>query len=188
MTGDYSRMRLESEFPIRGDLYVNVRNLTTNDVIRRYTVKNMIVGSGFAAVIRFLNDGNQNGIITSLRPGVGARNAETWESALGGETPDTGDTNIAGPIIKTGLEEYWDLPIQKEPLISSGSYQLKITATLDGGETTDSFNGVTVKEAGLFLANGDLFSRQIHPAVEKTPDIAIDYEWRISLRSTAPSA
>ncbi len=187
MTGDYSRMRLESDLPVRGDFYVNVRNVHTNDVIRRYTIKNMIVGSGFAAVIRFLNDGNQDGIVTSLRPGVGARNAETWEGALGGETPDTGDTNIAGPIIKNGQQVYWDLPIQKEPIISSNTYQLKITATLDGGELTDSFNGVTVKEAGLFLANGDLFSRQIHPAVEKTSDIAIDYEWRISLRSTAPS-
>ena len=83
--------------------------------------------------------------------------------------PQRSDTALVQQVIQQPIEPY-DFP-------GGDIGQVEITATLD---FTSEANGSTLREAGLFSANGTrMFARQIHGAIVKDSSIQLQYIWRI---------
>jgi hypothetical protein len=152
---------------VAGAFEVRVLNALTGQVLRRMTIKNMIVNGGYDAIIQSLANGVTTSRITTLAVGKG------------GATPAAlTQTALANPLV--------NITSFTTDVIAGTAHQVKITATLDaatGNGTVDQPNNVS--EVGLITAGGALFSRQVHPAITKTAAIAIQYEWIISLVAAA---
>lgn len=165
-----AQRKLRTSIPARGDVLMRVRDARTGEVIRRIRIRNKIVNLGFEAIVKLLATGDAGSTLTQLRPGTGT------------SAPSIADTDVIGPLRTTPSDPgtTFNLPITKvQNAPAGGPYELIVEATLPGGAPTDVFNGKTITEAGLITSGGSLFSRQVHPGVEKTPAIAIDYEWHI---------
>lgn len=156
---------LGSIAPLQGVVTMTVRDAETGEKIFAYRRKNTIVYNGLNTVIRLLA---QNGggpapstlQIASLRVGTGT------------VAPSRPDTTLVAQVFSMGL-------IDADRVESLSTSSLTITKTLGALEA----NGSTLTECGLFLADGSMFARQIHPAVSKTALITITYEWQISFTS-----
>jgi len=147
---------------VTGIFEVKVLDALTGNVLRRMTIRNMIVGSGYDAIIQALANGVTTSRITKLAIGKGT------------SAPTLGQTALVSPLV--------EITSFTADVITGNPYALKITATLDaatGNGTVDQPNNVS--EVGLITAGGALFSRQVHPAITKNASIAIQYEWVISL-------
>jgi hypothetical protein len=172
--------RLETAVRTRGDLVVQVRDIASGRIRRSLEVRNMIVASGYGALVSLLSTGDPGSALAKLRPGTGT------------VPPVISDTDITSPIavpVSTDCPAgVLELAVQKTPTLAAGGpYDLLITSTIPGGTDADAYNGKTISEAGLITAGGTLFARQIHPSIAKVPTVAIDYEWRIRLLPTKPS-
>jgi hypothetical protein len=156
---------LGSTTPMRGDVFMTVRDAETGEILTKYTIKNTIVYNGLNSIIRLLaqNAGDPaaaNLKIASLHVGTGTI------------APTRADVALLGDVFTMAL-------VDADRVESIATSQLVITKTLGAGDA----NGSTLTEAGLFLADGTLFARQIHPAIPKTNIITITYEWQISFTS-----
>ncbi len=149
--------------PLRGDVTMYVRDAETGELLERHEIRNTITYLGMTGLIRLLA---QNGVtltdygIAQLRVGTGTT------------APTRVDTNLVASVFSMTLTN-----TDRFESISTG--ELIITKTLGAG----SANGSILTEAGLFLSNGDIFARQIHPAITKSALITVTYEWRISFTS-----
>lgn len=152
---------------IRGDLQLEIRDALSDSVIKRMAIKNTITYKGLLAPLKLLA---QDGItvgdyrITRLWAGSNGIAPTRSDTALG--SPTSTDSVTGGAITLTALNR----------TISEATSELIITATLGSGRA----NGTTLREVGLFTANGDMFARQVHPGVEKSSLITVSYTWRLA--------
>ncbi len=154
----------KSTAPLRGDVDIFVRSSSTKKLITQYRIRNTIVYDGLNGIIKLLaqNTGTTSTDyqIDSLRVGTGT---------VG---PVRADTALIAEVFSMSL-------LDADRVETLATSQLVITKTL---EMADG-NGNILTEAGLFLGNGDLFARQIHPAITKTILITVTYQWQISFTS-----
>lgn len=147
--------------PVRGDMRVIVKDAVTLEVIRRFEIRNTITYLALGALARLIAQNTYTLTdykVTTLRLGTGTTPPAKTDVAL--------DTQVFSIALTDGMRL----------VTTTGPYELKILTTLGSGDA----NGNTLTEAGVFLTNGDLFCRQIHPAVPKTGALVVDYDWRIS--------
>lgn len=128
-----------------------------------YEDENLIVGSGKQSIITSLYTQNvMSDPIFNLKVGVGG----CIDSA--GQYPKTetlSRTTLYSYLLTVGITNTPDL----------ANYQVTFLATIP----QTSGNGSKISEAGLFRQSGALFSIKNHPAVTKTADFSIQYEWTI---------
>lgn len=170
---------LQNNAPLRGDLCVRVRDVSTDKVLRRFEIRNKILNSGYAAILQMLDDAavnTGNFSIARIRIGTGAT------------VPDVTQTDVAAPISASGVA----YPFNKVDFIATKTqstpplYELVVSATIPGGvDGVDAYNGKVITEAALILGSGLAFAKQVHPSVTKTSAIAIDYEWHVRLVAAA---
>lgn len=150
--------------PMRGDLRIRVRDAKTDAVLRRIQIKNTITYKALKALVHLLaqvtGDTVGNFKVTGLHVGTGATPPDRTQTAL---------------VTEVAIIALSDVPSEDKFITDSGPYELKILATLEASVG----NGNTLQEAGLFLVNGDMMARQVHPGIAKTAAIVIDYDWRI---------
>lgn len=157
-------MKTSSTIPLRGDLTVRMRDAATGRVIRTYDIRNTVTYIGMGVMVNLIS---QRAIdtapaqfkIATLKVGTGTTPPVRGDSAL----VDASPFSLA---IGDG---------DKDPN-TIGPYELVISVTLGSGDA----NGKLLAEAGLFTAGGQMFARQVHPAIQKQAAIAIDYNWRIA--------
>jgi len=149
--------------PLRGDLRIIVRDAVTREPIRRLLIKNTITYGALNAITQLLAQLTGTTIanfkIASLRVGTDPT------------APVRTQTDLIVPIFTIPLS---NVP-GEDKIISVAPYELKILTTLEAGDA----NGYTLQEAGLFLSNNTMFSRQTHPSLPKSSAVVIDYDWRL---------
>lgn len=144
---------------LRGDIEINVRNRVTGQVIRKISVRNKIVSAGVAALPYLLaRIDAENRSLSALAVGSGTASPSALDTSLQNEITGSrvmlSDVNLSFP--------------------SAG--QLKVDVRLNDS-TSGAPEALEISEAGLFLANGALFARQIHDPITTAPGIQLDYAW-----------
>lgn len=158
------RVPLAGRLGLRGDLQLVLAR--EGAVVRRIAVRNTITYNGRNAFLYLL----------AQTVGVpGDWRLATLGPGTNGTPPTVGDLSLGAPL---GPSDQITLTPGNITL-SPASGELVITGTLD----TTQGNGSTLREAGLILANGQLFARQVHPAVLKDALLTITYTWRIAVTS-----
>lgn len=158
---------------MRGDLQIVVRSAKTNKILRQIAVKNTITYRGLNAPLYLLA---QDGIvvadyrITQLWAGTNSTPPSRSDIGLGSALPT--DPSTGGLVTLSAANRS----------ISEPTSELLITASLD----TAHANGYSLSEVGLFLANGQMFARQVHPTIPKTGAITVSYSWRIATTAITP--
>lgn len=157
--------KLRETVPSRGDIIVRTIDAKTGRVLRRYEIRNKIMNKGFAALVRLLADGYAGGAIHSIRVGASPTGPSAEQTALLGDVAD-----LPGIFIEKSVE---------------GPFHVIVKGTLPAGTPDSPYNGENICEAGLFLVEvtnnvRTMFARQVHPRIEKSTAIAIEYEWRIA--------
>lgn len=154
-------VRHQPGFQLQGFIEVVAVRARDGKVLRRIDVQNTITYAGIGAVLFLFS---QDGVtltdfqLASLRVGTNA-------------TPPTkGNTALGTQVFSKALG-----PSNRLRSLPTG--ELVLSTQL----TTSEANGNTLTEAGLFLGNGQLFARQVHPAIAKTSSITVSYNWRIAV-------
>jgi hypothetical protein len=159
-------MQLASQIPIRGDLTVSVRDVKSGRRLRRMEIRNTVTYLGMASLVQLLAQRSADPLPTTFKIN------ELWVGE--GNTPPTrGDTALADPL---GFAFKVPVTDANKILSLTGPFELRIAATLGAS----SANGKFLREAALYTAVPSIFARQIHPQIEKTSAIAVDYDWRLS--------
>lgn len=169
-------MNVDTCIGVRGDVYMRVKDARTGEVLRKLEIRNKITQGGLGVLVRMLN-----------YPGNDPEQASLYVASLA-----VGSGTSVPLAINTGLEIPLVPPVNL-PIVSpnvsvavpgvAGAYYVTFMATLESGQG----NGNTLTEAGLYTSGGGavnapiLLARQVHPAIDKTSAIVIDYEWRITL-------
>lgn len=172
-----------------GTMCVAVRRVDTNEVIRRYEIRNTITYVGLQGMIYMLGstgfypDTDGALLFSHIRPGGDL----TSNGPSSPAAPTRNDVDVENPIIDPGPDAY-EAGTSASVVTSPGDgYYAEFSATVG---TTDC-NGYTINEAALCFADDNdevltalgsrVFARQIHPNIEKTSLIAIDYTWRVAI-------
>jgi hypothetical protein len=169
-------MNVDTSIGVRGDVRMRVRDARSGEVLRNLEIRNRITQGGLGVLVRMLNyPGNdpEQASLYIANLGVGSGTGQPLASNTGLELPLVPPVNLAvvSPNVSVSVPGV------------GGSYYVTIMATLEAGQG----NGNTLTEAGLYTAGGGalnapiLVARQVHPAIDKTSAIVIDYEWRITL-------
>lgn len=160
----------KEKMSLKGVLSVRARNVRTGEVVRNYTIRNVITDKAEEVLIDLLLLISQpSNALAQIRVGTDAT-APTREdpglyAPVGGES-----SALPGPGEYGG-----NIDISaKIPSYVTGSFEVQATFS-----ELSEFVG-SVAEAGLFAANDKMFARQVHPAIPKDGTIAIDYSWTIS--------
>lgn len=161
-----SQQRVSDRVPLRGQIELVIRH--ENGFVRRIAVRNTITYVGRAAILQLL------------------RQALGGASAMGGSpghlVPGTNGTppTVGDIAMGAGLGPSDQIALTDSNLtVSQPTGEIIVSGTL----TTAQGNSSTLREVGLTLANGDLFARQVHPAVPKTNLLSVTYTWRVSVTS-----
>jgi hypothetical protein len=147
---------------LRGDLQITITNVQTQRE-RRFTVRNTITYDGLnTPLFLWAPDGVtlSDYAIAQLRAG---------ESTV---PPSRGDVGLGSPFV--GAVIVLGAPNRTR---STATGEVVITAQFGTGDA----NGAHLTEAGLFLGNGSLFARQIHPRFDKTSAFVVAYNWRLAV-------
>lgn len=155
---------VHSPLRVRGQIQLTIRH--ADGRVRRIVVKNTITYAGCNALLFLLAQSSGNAADWKLARLIPGRNATP---------PTVGDLAVIDPVASP------DQVVLTNPdlVVSTATGELVVTGTLQ----TSQANGSTLREVGLVLANGWLFARQIHPAVDKDSSISITYTWRIAMVS-----
>lgn len=167
-----------SSLPMRGDLTVKVRSVQSGRILRTFVVRNTVTYLGMGTVVQLLSQRTA----PPDHPAAALKLAELWVGN-GVVPPVRGDTQLS--MGAPGFRDKITLTdATKTPNIVGPVYELRLLATLPSITPANTF---FLSEAGLYTAGSVspavaqvLFARQIHPVIEKTAAIAIDYDWRIS--------
>lgn len=150
--------------PLRGDLQLEVRK--GSRVVRRIALRNTITYQGRNSLLYLLGQ-------TIGTPGDWRM--DRLVPGTNGTPPTVGDIAMGAPL---GISDQLILA-PSNLTISPATGELIVVATLD----TTQGNGSTLREAGIQLANGQLFARQVHPAVPKDALLTVTYTWRVATTS-----
>jgi hypothetical protein len=152
----------KEDAPLHGRVTMYVRDARTGELLLRLRHHNTIVYTGLNAILQLLAQNVLSGApathqISTLRVGTGT------------VAPTRADLGLGTEVFSMALAD-----VNRVESFATG--ELIITQTLLGPDA----NGNTLTEAGLFLADGSMFSRQIHAAITKGPAITVTYEWRLA--------
>lgn len=116
------------------------------------TENNLIVTTGYNALLEAL---------------TGVEGAKIAQIAVGtnGFTPAESDTKITDPV-------YFDIESVEFPAPSTARFSLSMGYT-------DAV-GMTIREFGLYTADGRLFSRKVREPIEKTRFMSLVVAWEIT--------
>ena len=169
-------LRFRSGVGIRGELTIHVFDARTGAVLRTLNKPNTIMNNA-RDIVRAL--------LAQRALGAGGDPVAIREYSWGSMRFGT-DSTAAAP---TQQDLYGEVTAARKELTdiqkNNGSVgEITLTATLDSGDA----NGVTLREAGVFTrgptvwsagVGGTLrmFSRQVHPFIEKTSAIRLEYTW-----------
>jgi hypothetical protein len=136
--------------------------------VLRIAVKNTIVYGGRTALLLLLQQAlggpaAMGGTPGHLVPGTNGTPPTVGDLALGAPLGGSDQIALTAPNLS----------------VNGPSGEIVVTGTL----STTQGNGSTLREVGLVLANGDLFARQVHPAVSKTALLTVTYTWRVAVTS-----
>ena len=166
---DNSRLSLGSDavsrMKLRGDIQIEIRREGEARPLRRYAIRNTIVLGGLNSPLYLWSQDTGSPTdwrITTLTPGTV------------GTPPTTGDINLLGGLVADQITL-----TSSDRAVLAATGELVITATLGTARAV----GQMLREVGLFLGNGQLFARQVHPVIEKTNAITVTYTWRIAVTS-----
>ena len=157
---------LKSSIGVQGHLRVTARHAKTGAVVRRISIRNTITYRALDALVQLIS---QTAAIDPIDHKITALHVGT-----GTTPPVRGNTALQVDNHIIGLTD------SNKVLTVSDPFELKVLATLEAGVDEDTFNGVTLSEAGLFTVSGNLFARQVHPGIPKTTALVIDYDWRVA--------
>lgn len=146
---------------VRGDLEVVVTSVRTGKVRKRYLIKNTITYLGVAALLELMT---QDGAAPSTFQFTALQAGTT------GLPPTRGDTSLGSSVITKAFTS-----ANRVKSLSTGTVSFQ--TSLGPLEAV----GQDLREAGLFLASGTMFSRQTHPTIPKTSGISVSYIWRITI-------
>lgn len=152
---------------LTGHLQIEVIKKSTGKVFRRIAIQNTITYKGLVAPLYLLA---QDAVtltdfqIVKLWAGEGTVPPTKSDTAL--NAPLSTSPSTGGVVTLTGANR----------TVSEATSELVITATLG----TAHANGHTLSEVGLFMANTQMFARQVHPGIPKTNAFSINYTWRIA--------
>ena len=122
-------------------------------LIEIYKGDNLVVASGREACAILAGSGDTDKIVTEIQFG----------------TDDT-PTNMSDTGVTSGFPKAFD----------SVTYPTAGTVRYVGSLETSENNGVTVKEVGLFCADGTLFARYVIGSIAKTAAIRIEITWDVT--------
>lgn len=161
-----SRMRMI------GTLTIRVRDVRTGRVIRVWKKRNTITYDAGDIVRDLLAQRATDYAPAELKLG-------SMRFGTNATTPTRGDTNLLNEIASV-RRELTDLH-----KLNGGVGEISLHATMEGS----AGNGYTYREAGLFTKgvtwNADvggslqMFTRQMHPSIEKTSAVALEYDWKL---------
>lgn len=157
-------MKTSSTIPMRGDLTVRTRDAATGRVLRTYEIRNTVTYIGMGVLVNLITQ-------RAIDPAPAQFKIASLKAGIGTTPPVRGDSALVDPspfVIPVD-------DVNKTPN-TAGPYELRVSVTLGSGDA----NGKLLAEAGLFTAGGQMFARQVHPAIQKEAAIAIDYDWRIA--------
>lgn len=170
--------------PLKGVMCVSVRNVKTGQVLRRFEIRNTITYQALTAMVRLIADaafaGSPNrgdGLLAYIKPGGGVTGSAPSPTA-----PTRNDTDTENPFV-VGMADYVTAVTCDTTTTSGTGVDDGFFVTVTASIPSTDLNGMTLNEAGLFLGNGWLFARQLHPAINKDSGLAVDYDWRISFTS-----
>lgn len=152
--------------PLRGQIELVVRR--GDSVVRRIAVRNTITYVGRTALLQLLRQALGGASAMGGSPGH-------LVPGTNGTPPTVGDIALGAPLGGSDQIALTDPNLS----VNGPSGELVVTGTL----STSQGNGSTLREVGLVLANGDLFARQVHPAVSKTALLTVTYTWRVAVTS-----
>lgn len=71
-------------------------------------------------------------------------------------------------------------PVVSKPVIAQVDQNIQTQVVFTSILTTSEANGVALSEVGLQMSNGDYYSMMTFPDLNKTSDMQITWNWRIS--------
>lgn len=145
-------MRIKDKLAPSGRVAVRVYN-TDGALIQIIKGKNLVVAGGREACAILAGSGDTDKIVDELQFG----------------TSDTA-TNIADTGVTSGFAKSLD----------SVSYPVAGKVRYIGSLETSENNGVTIKEVGLFCADGTMFARYVIGSIAKTAAIRIEVTWDVT--------
>ena len=143
-------MNFKEKFGAVGVL--NLKVIENGTVVETFQEKNLIVNGGRAAIAELIGAATSGKAVNTIGFGTGATLPELTDTALTGQ--------FTKPV---GFVSY------------PANETVQFDFTLEVGEN----NGVTIREFGLFCADGTLFSRKVRAAIEKTSAIRLEGFWTI---------
>ena len=159
-----SPVSVRDPLPLRGQIEVVVRR--DDRIVRRIAVRNTIVYVGQVALLQLLRQALGGSAAMGGSPGH-------LVPGSNGTPPTVGDIALGAPLGGSDQIALTDPNLS----LNSPARELVVSGTL----STSQGNGSTLREVGLVLANGDLFARQVHPAVSKTNLLTVTYTWRVAI-------
>jgi hypothetical protein len=172
------RRRLRSGVKLYGALTIHVFEAATGRVLRTLSKHNTIVDNA-RDIVRAL--------LAQRALGAGGDPVNIYEYSWGSMrfgTSGTAPTPLQGDLLA-------EVPAARKELadikkVNGSTGEITLSATLESGDA----NGSTLREAGIFTRGPGLwsagvggtlkmFSRQAHPAIEKTSAIRLEYTWVI---------
>jgi len=149
-------MELQDNIRVTGQLTIEVHDAETGGLLRKETVRNLVVAAG-------------KNLIRDLLGGATAAYPTHFAVGTSSTAPAAGDTTL-------GVEVFRDQITQR---VYSAA-QLTVKFYLPTGYA----NGYTLAEAGIFNAasGGTMLSRTVYlPAIVKTSSITVTYTWNITI-------
>lgn len=155
-----------------GTLTIRVRDVRTGRVIRIWKKRNTITYDAGDIVRDLLAQRATDFPASQLK--LGSMRFGTNATAA-----NRSDTNLLNEIttVRRQLTDLYK--------VNGGSGEISLHATMEGS----AGNGYIYREAGLFTNgatwNGDvggslqMFTRQVHPTIEKTSAVALEYDWKL---------
>lgn len=145
-------MRVKSKSAPQGRVAVRVYD-ADGALIGLHKGRNLVVAGGREACAILAGSGDSDKIVDEIQFG----------------TSDTA-TNIADTSVTAGFAKAFD----------SVAYPTAGTVRYVGALETSENNGVTVKEVGLFCADGTMFARYVIGSIAKTSAIRLEVTWDVT--------
>jgi hypothetical protein len=160
---------MEKTREIRGELAYVVRS-ASGAVVENVRDPNMIMTLGRMAVARLFA-----GDFTCAAFGVGVGEGAT--------DPSAEQTELTNPFIKSATRVGFTSSEETDGVIAwNPSDEPTTNARLDFVFDTEDANGMSIREFGLYCADGTLFARRVRGngrAIEKDDDLVIEGYWII---------
>ena len=165
-------MQLLSRLKMVGILYIKVRDVASGKVIRTICKRNSITYDAGNIVRQLLSQRATDALAVELQLGSMRFGTDSTPAART-------DTGLYNEISATRGQ------LTDDAKLDGGAGEITLHAVMESGVG----NGNTYREAGLFTrgpawdseVGGSLmcWARQIHPAVEKSSAIALEYDWTL---------